>query len=95
MRAVYKYAVPQPGDSIAHEMPRGAEFVHVGLQEHEMFPVQAWFLVDPQEPESEERVLGLAATGQPFEDARYLGTVIHDRSRTVWHLLERASEETT
>lgn len=88
-QAIWKFAIPFPGGTIVHNMPPGATFLHVDYQPHEPFPVQAWFSVDPDasSDDYEHRTFTLVPTGAPF-DGFYFGTVVHNESATVWHLVE-------
>lgn len=87
-KVIYKYSVAGPGGTSQHSLPVNAEFVHVGIQPHEAFPVQAWYLLDPFANEHwHMRTLMLVATGQNFE-GDYLGTIVDNPTHTVWHLIE-------
>lgn len=87
-RVVYKYHLEMPMSAVHHELPKEARVVHVGIQEHEDYPVQMWVELDPEETKLERRAFALVPTGVPYAGGRHLGTVIHQPTLTVWHLIE-------
>jgi hypothetical protein len=89
-RAVWRFPCADPGSTIVHDLPVGARFVHVGVMDRPV-PIQMWFEVEPGAP-MERRRFGLVPTGGRYHGA-YLGTVVHDPSQTVWHLIEPPPQE--
>lgn len=79
-KAIWKFPM---GMATTHEMPEGAEFLHLAKQGEE---VCAWFLLVP-ENKKEVRKFRLYGTGHEIPmSERYLGTV--HSPLFVWHLFE-------
>lgn len=82
-RRIYKYRAPMPMTSSDIVLPKGAEVVHVGVQNAQLM---IWAKVDPR-AQLETRPFAVVATGHPFsESAIHVGTVVLEQ--LVWHLLE-------
>jgi hypothetical protein len=88
-RVVWRFPGPEPNGTVEHNIPSDAKLLHVGLKGQ---PVQVhmWFEVDPNAPGQDRRRFTLVATGLHYEGT-YLGTVVHEPSQTVWHLIETTS----
>lgn len=81
---IWKYTVQQQG-SFAHEIPRGAQFLH--LETQRCYP-KMWFLVDPQQ-KKETRLFVTHVTGVEFhraENEQYCGTFIDESGYYVGHV---------
>lgn len=87
MKAVYKYPLPSPMQSLQVQMPEGARIVGGGIQDGEY---RLWAQVDTDTCKLETRVFMLVATGVPVPDhAVYVGTIFDDEQATyVWHVYE-------
>jgi hypothetical protein len=83
-KVIYKYAIDGVGFTTQHEMPKGAEFLYVDLQND---TPQAWFLIDPSVDRTTFRLFKVYGTGHkiPMRE-RYLGT--YQQPPYVWHLFE-------
>ena len=76
----------------AIDMPKGAEILHFGIQNHAEWMI--WALVDPN-AEIEQRWFTVVGTGQAWREdpamgMRHVGTAQdeHDGVEWVWHLFE-------
>ena len=92
--SVYKYQLDDlsygTGNNavITLQVPKGSSLLHVDGQ-HSNF--MAWFQVDPQESDTEDRVLALVPTGGDVPSgARYLNTFLLQGGALVWHAYEIA-----
>lgn len=92
MRTVFKFELPiltdvDDNDQVHVKMPRGANVLHVGVQEGGVF---VWAIVDRDE-EFTERHFGIIGTGNRIDHVEkpgniYVGTVHH--GPFVWHVFE-------
>jgi len=81
-KVIYKYAIERLHDNVL-EMPTGAEFLHVDVQDGRAV---AWFMIDTTAPLS-DRGFEIIGTGQAIPQGRkYLGT--YQEPPYVWHLFE-------
>lgn len=90
-QTVWKYRM-DVGVRTQHEIPAGARFAAFAVHDFDYAgPVfEAWFIVDPT-ADVETRTFWIRATGEPF-NGRYLGTVRHAPTMTVWHLTEEPTD---
>ena len=95
MRTVWKFELSKlSGNEVIVTMPKGAEILCVGTQDHRS--IMLWALVDP-ESEKEDRRFAVFGTGHPIFDTnlKYLGTAqwANDPDPRmavflVWHVFE-------
>lgn len=88
-RRIYKYLVD--GTSVPISMPRGAQILHVAVQEGRPY---LWALVDLAVPEA-KRLLRVVGTGHPLPSADsteplgvYVGTVLMLEGTLVLHVFD-------
>lgn len=86
---IFKYQiVPEPGATAADvEMPHGARLLSVGAQGDDMV---VWAIVDPQAKAVVRRfaVYPTGLTEVPAHPGRFLGTVMFEGGRLVFHVFE-------
>ncbi len=92
---IWKYPINREPGTV-HSVPADHCFLSVGLQHGEP---QLWLLVDDDvdgtEPGSFVNIqLGMIGTGQSVRgenvaDSRFLGTIIDDPHRRVWHIFAK------
>ena len=87
MKTVWKFDVPPLGVSIGHEIPAGAQFLGMEIQ-NALGPVM-WFLVEPDTGKPMElRTFTTYGTGRPIDPgSEYRGT--WQEGPFVWHVFER------
>lgn len=92
MKVIYKYPLDK---TMTHEMPEGAEVLHVGIQPQGL---TLWALVKVEHPDhegpQETRTFRVYGTGHPIADQvpqDYIGTV--QDGLFVWHVFELREEE--
>lgn len=76
------------------ELPRGAEILFVADQSN---IICIWYRCDPSQP-LEKRPIGIVGTGHPAPekiDSRYIGSVLQDGGKYIWHVFEPLPEPTT
>lgn len=87
MKQVWKYQL-KADDVFSVEMPKGAQVLHVNMQDGEPY---MWVLVDPSR-ETEYRAFRLAGTGHDIDPvwSKYLGTfLVGSTGYLVFHLFEQ------
>ena len=69
------------------QVPKGAEFLHVGEQHGS---ICIWALVNPGETKREERTLRIAGTGHNISNGKfnYIGTVHLEGGELIFHVFE-------
>lgn len=85
-KVIYKYKIT--GDPI--EMPKGADIIHVGMQNQEAF-LWAMFFANNAD-DKEQRKIDIYGTGQKIPaDRKYIGTFMD--GPFVWHVHENINGE--
>ena len=90
LRTVYKYMIEITDRSVV-KMPRRASVLSVHTQRDQ---ICIWALVDPGEPETEERVIRVHGTGRSIMNAEmlmFIGSVLMHGEALVFHVFEELS----
>ena len=101
MRKIFKYstrmgAIPYIGKDLHVEMPLNARILKVRvLQDTDLLLI--WAMVDPDETNSEQRVIMIVPTGAPVPEfpgenwkALYIDTIFD--IPFVWHIFQKVSD---
>lgn len=82
---VFKYELPV-GDEVSIDMPRGAEILHVDVQNHRPY---LWARVDASAP-PEARHFRFAGTGHTLDDrvGKHVGSFLMEGGHLVFHIFE-------
>lgn len=85
MKTVFKYPIEFPADEVVLDLPSGAVFVSVGVQNGGLF---LWALVDPDAPEAKHRLL-VRGTGHSIKEAvDPLGSFMLQGGALVFHVFQ-------
>ena len=92
MKRVWKYGLEISSRQQQLQVPRGAQFLELGHQEHSRHPgISLWFLVPARSRRSETRRFQVAVTGRAYRDLeidKHLGSVVMERGAQVYHVFE-------
>lgn len=93
MLTVHKYPLQMLGEEIL-ALPQGAQILHVAEQHGSM---QLWALVNPEQAQTEDRVIRVAGTGHPIDDRRgrlvFINTFMMRGGALVFHAFERRNAD--
>ncbi len=85
MKKIYKYNVPIQ-DGFTLELPDGYKILHFGMQDKKAY---LWVLVDPDSKLFISCRFQIKGTGHSIDESElmnYVGTIITNNDRLVWHL---------